>query len=81
MYKEVMTKHRELVLVTGANGFVAMHVISKFIHAGYKVRGTVRSLSDPGKIASLRKIAPESQLELVEADLPMLPRGPKQCKA
>lgn len=62
-------KENELILVTGAGGFIAMHVIDKFIREGYRVRGTVRSLSDHGKIASLRKIADESKLELVEADL------------
>ncbi|KAF2249997.1 NAD(P)-binding protein [Trematosphaeria pertusa] len=33
-----------LVLVTGANGFVAGVLIDKLLAAGYKVRGTVRSL-------------------------------------
>jgi len=31
------------VLVTGANGFVALHVITQLLEKGYKVRGTVRS--------------------------------------
>lgn len=31
-----------LVLVTGANGFIASHVADQFLAAGYKVRGTVR---------------------------------------
>lgn len=31
------------VLVTGANGFIATHVIEAFLAQGYKVRGTVRS--------------------------------------
>jgi dihydroflavonol-4-reductase len=59
----------ELILVTGAGGFMALHVIDKFIKEGYKVRGTVRNLNDKGKIASLRHIAPEDKLELVQVDL------------
>jgi nucleoside-diphosphate-sugar epimerase len=31
------------VLVTGANGFVAMHVVDQLLKAGYAVRGTVRN--------------------------------------
>lgn len=69
MVKMSSSKENELILVTGAGGFIAMHVIDKFVREGYRVRGTVRSLDDKGKIASLRKIAPESKLELVEADL------------
>lgn len=33
----------QTILVTGASGFVAAHVLHSFLHAGYKVRGTVRS--------------------------------------
>lgn len=31
-----------LILVTGANGYVASHVVDQFLRLGYKVRGTVR---------------------------------------
>lgn len=31
------------VLVTGANGFIAAHMVKIFLSQGYKVRGTVRS--------------------------------------
>ncbi|KAM0354829.1 hypothetical protein ACHAPU_000656 [Fusarium lateritium] len=33
------------ILVTGATGFVASHVIRQFLHRGYKVRGTARDLA------------------------------------
>jgi hypothetical protein len=33
------------VLVTGANGFLAVYIVEKYLEAGYSVRGTVRSLS------------------------------------
>jgi nucleoside-diphosphate-sugar epimerase len=31
------------ILVTGANGFIASHVIDALLSIGYKVRGTVRA--------------------------------------
>lgn len=31
------------ILVTGANGYIASHVIDRLLSDGYKVRGTVRS--------------------------------------
>ncbi|GAA6004943.1 hypothetical protein JCM11491_002285 [Sporobolomyces phaffii] len=34
-----------LVLVTGANGYVASHVVEQLLLAGYRVRGTTRSLA------------------------------------
>jgi len=30
------------VLVTGANGYLGMHVVDQLLTSGYKVRGTVR---------------------------------------
>lgn len=32
-----------LILVTGANGFIASHIVDQFLGSGYRVRGTVRS--------------------------------------
>lgn len=34
-----------VVLVTGANGLIGSWVAGKFLEAGYRVRGTVRSIS------------------------------------
>ncbi len=61
----------DLVIVTGASGYVATHIVQQLLQAGYKVRGTVRSLLDDKKVTPLRTICPSSQhnLELVEADL------------
>lgn len=33
------------VLVTGANGYIASHIIKQFLARGFRVRGTVRDLS------------------------------------
>ncbi len=60
-----------VVLVTGASGYIATHIVQQLLEAGYKVRGTVRALQDDKKVAPLRNICPAAQhnLELVEADL------------
>mmetsp|Transcript_63521 Transcript_63521/g.171390 ORF Transcript_63521/g.171390 Transcript_63521/m.171390 type:complete len:498 (+) Transcript_63521:87-1580(+) len=55
------------VLVTGASGFIAMSCIRRLIEKGYKVRGSVRSLSNETTVGPLRKLFPT--MELVEADL------------
>ncbi|HWL49190.1 MAG TPA: NAD-dependent epimerase/dehydratase family protein, partial [Acidimicrobiia bacterium] len=34
------------VLVTGASGFIASHIVQQLLEGGYRVRGTVR---DPDK--------------------------------
>jgi len=61
------------VLVTGASGYLAMHVVKQLVDSGeYIVRGTVRSLENEKKVKPLRELSPENakyHLELVEADL------------
>ncbi|OQV22886.1 putative uncharacterized oxidoreductase [Hypsibius exemplaris] len=59
------------VLVTGASGFIASHCIRLLLEEGYKVRGTVRSLSDAKKVAPLYQLTPRAKdnLQLIEADL------------
>jgi dihydroflavonol-4-reductase len=59
------------VLVTGAGGFIAMHCILQLLEQGYRVRGTLRSLS---REAQVRKelaahIDAGERLQLVAADL------------
>ncbi|KAF4546746.1 Nad-dependent epimerase dehydratase [Lasiodiplodia theobromae] len=36
-----------LVLVTAANGFLASHIANQLLHAGFRVRGTVRDAASP----------------------------------
>ncbi|BAW04075.1 SDR family oxidoreductase [Nocardia seriolae] len=54
----------DLVLVTGASGYVAGHGIQELLGRGYRVRGTVRSVQ---RAAAVAGILPG--VELVEADL------------
>ena len=56
----------EKYLVTGANGFIAMHVVDQLLKQGHHVRGTVRSLKDKEKVDALSKLGP---IELIEANL------------
>ena len=60
-----------LVLVTGASGFAATHIVQQLQEEGYRVRGTVRSVMNEVKIKPLKDLCPMAQhpLELVEADL------------
>src|SRR5690349_14113553 len=59
------------VLVTGASGFVAQHVILLLLQKGYEVRGTLRSLKRAEEVRSvLSKFNPKAKdIEFVEADL------------
>mmetsp|Transcript_17904 Transcript_17904/g.26811 ORF Transcript_17904/g.26811 Transcript_17904/m.26811 type:complete len:363 (+) Transcript_17904:790-1878(+) len=58
------------VCVTGANGFIAVHVVKILLEQGYIVHGTVRSLSDPMKVTHLKALkGAEERLKLFEADL------------
>jgi len=42
---------RPIVLVTGATGYIAMHVVQQLLQGGgYRVRGTVRSLKNNAKV-------------------------------
>src|SRR5260221_14574444 len=62
---------KDLVLVTGASGYIAGHCVRELLEHGYAVRGTVRSLAAEDKVAHLRALAEQTSgtLELVEADL------------
>ncbi len=59
------------VLVTGASGFVAQHLILQLLDKGYDVRGTLRSLKRADEVRSiLTKYNPRAgEMEFVEADL------------
>ena len=71
-----MNTEDDLVLVTGATGFIAQHCLVQLLDAGYHVRGTARSAE---RAAGLKKsLAPHlasqdgralDRLEIVSADL------------
>jgi nucleoside-diphosphate-sugar epimerase len=67
-----MSNDKTLVLVTGANGFVASHCILQLLKAGYRVRGTVRSTEGGKKvkdIISAHTDTPDDRLSFAQADL------------
>lgn len=60
------------VLVTGATGYIACHVVKQLLEAGkFIVRGTVRNLNNEKKVKPLKNLCPGSKypLELAEAEL------------
>ncbi|TLF76661.1 SDR family oxidoreductase [Nocardia cyriacigeorgica] len=59
------------VLVTGATGFIAGHVIAELLNHGYAVRGTVRSLADTRKREHLVELAERAggEIDFAAADL------------
>ena len=67
-----MVEARKIVTVTGITGFVGLAVAAELLkHGEWKIRGTVRSLTNQQKIDPLRKVLGDqfSSVELVEADL------------
>jgi nucleoside-diphosphate-sugar epimerase len=58
------------VLITGISGFIANHCAVELLNAGYRVRGSLRSLGRAGQVkGTLAKHADVTNLELAEADL------------
>jgi nucleoside-diphosphate-sugar epimerase len=60
-----------VVLVTGASGYIASFIIKLLQEQGWKVRGTVRNLSNEEGVKHLKELVPDAKhaLEVVEADL------------
>jgi adenylate kinase len=59
-----------LVLVTGASGYIAGHIIHLLLRRDFRVRGTVRSLAREESYAHLKALpGAEERLTLVECDL------------
>jgi len=47
------SNNEKLVLVTGGSGFIAVNCILQLLKTGYRVRATLRSLSQEGKVRSM----------------------------
>ena len=70
--KDKMAEEAKLVLVSGASGFVASHIIYQLLQSNeFRVRGTVRDVNNEEKTRPLKTLCPETKypLELVQADL------------
>ena len=53
-----MSSQPQLVLISGANGFIATDVVLAFLNAGYHVRGTVRTQAKADAWIALPALAP-----------------------
>ena len=58
-----------VVLVTGATGYIASHCVAELLDAGYRVRGTVRSMDREPAYRESFSTEQNQNLQLVEADL------------
>jgi nucleoside-diphosphate-sugar epimerase len=69
------------VLVTGASGYIATHIVKMLLDKGMRVVGTVRSLKDESRIAHLRALDGASErLQLLEAALTAAGAFDEACK-
>ncbi len=63
----------DLILVTGASGYVGKWCVVKLLEAGYRVRGTVRNSAKAAQVRETiaAKLSADAvlRLDLVEADL------------
>ena len=61
----------EIVVVTGASGYIGSHVVANLLLKGKKVRATVRNAGDPDRVNHLKnmKIVEGGSLEIIEMDL------------
>ena len=61
---------RPIVLVTGASGYIAAHVIKQLAANGkYRIRGTVRDATNEAKTKPIRELPGGDTMELVSANL------------
>lgn len=56
----------DLILLTGASGFIATHTVAHFLAAGYRVRGTVRSKEKGEYLVNLFKGQGDFEYAIVE---------------
>lgn len=75
----------DLILVTGASGFVAGYCMLRLLHDGYQVRGTLRSLQRAGEVRkwltkARGEIDPGDALSFIEVELTNRTAGTLQWK-
>jgi len=58
--------------VTGSNGFIASHLVTKLVESGHKVRATVRHELDAPQVACLRELASKHEGKLEICQVPQL---------
>jgi dihydroflavonol-4-reductase len=63
--------HTQTLLLTGASGFLASHILLKLLNEGYNVRGSVRSMAKGDHIRTVMQTrgADTTRLSFVELDL------------
>lgn len=68
---EQLNESNKTILLTGASGYIAGHILVQLLQQGYMVRGTVRSLAKEAAVREMvaSTVAAGANLELVEADL------------
>lgn len=63
---------KELVLVTGGSGFIAVHIMLKLLRRGYRVRATLRTISRQDEVKSMLAqggVTDFTNLEFIQTDL------------
>jgi len=64
-----MAHNNQIVVVTGATGFIASHIITFLLKEGFTVRGTVRDAKDTKKTEFLKKLDTDGRLSFYSANL------------
>lgn len=61
----------KIALVTGASGYVGLHIVSQLLKLGWTVHASVKSLENKEKLCALEKLDAQhpSKLKLFEAHL------------
>ena len=64
-----MVVSEQPVVVSGASGFIALHIVEGLIKGGYKVKGTVRNVESKSNDVIKKLDVDSDKLELVKANL------------